>query len=77
MPGCLIEKGNESKIEQSMNLDTLQAPIYVGQKVGEINYFLDGEKLATVNLVAKSDIDSISIFTMFKSIIYKWINLLR
>lgn len=75
--GCLIEKGNESKIEQNMNLEELHAPISKGQKVGEVKYSLDGHVLASVNLVAKNDVDKISIFTMCKSVVYNWINLLR
>lgn len=75
--GCLIEKGNENKIEQSLNIDLLQAPISKGQKVGEINYLFDNKTLATVDLVASDDVDKISIFSMSKSVIYNWINLLR
>ena len=75
--GCLIEKGNENKIEQNLNLDILKAPIHKGQKVGEISYALDGETLSTVDIVAKDDVDAISVFSMSKSIIYNWINLLR
>ena len=75
--GCLIEKENESKIEQNLNFEEIYAPISKGQKVGEVTYSLDGRVLASVNLVAKNDIDKISIFTMCKSVIYNWINLLR
>lgn len=75
--GCLIEKGNENKIEQNISLDTLNAPISKGQKVGEVTYTLDGNVLSTTNLVATNDVDKINIFTMSKQVIYKWINLLR
>ena len=75
--GCLVQKGNENKIEQNMHLDTIAAPISKGQKVGEVTYSIDGNILANVNIVASSNIDKINIFTMSKSIIYKWINLLR
>lgn len=75
--GCLIEKGNENKIEQKMKLEPLHAPVVKGQKVGEITYLLNGKTLACVNLVAGKSIDAISIFSMSKSVVYKWINLLR
>ena len=75
--GCLIEKGNENKIEQTLTIDKIQAPISKGQKLGKIDYILDGNIISSVNLVAKNDIDNISIFSMSKSIIYNWINLLR
>ena len=74
---CLIEKGNENKIEQNLTIDTIKAPISKGQILGKIDYILDGNIISSVNLVAKDDVDAISIFSMSKSIIYNWINLLR
>ena len=75
--GCLIEKGNENKIEQSININTTSAPISKGQKIGEVTYSLNGNKLSSVNLISQNDVDKISIFSMSKSTIYNWINLLR
>lgn len=75
--GCLIEKGNENKIEQNLTIDTIKAPISKGQKLGKIDYTLNGNIISSVNLVAKNNVDAISIFSMSKSIIYNWINLLR
>lgn len=75
--GCLIEKGNENKIEQSININTTSAPISKGQKIGEVTYLLNGNKLSSVNLISQNDVDKISIFSMSKSTIYNWINLLR
>lgn len=75
--GCLIEKGNENKIEQNLTIDTIKAPISKGQRLGKIDYILNGNIISSVNLVAKNDVDAISIFSMSKSIIYDWINLLR
>lgn len=75
--GCLIEKGNENKIEQNLTLSPIQAPVSKGQKVGEVSFVLDGKTLNTVSLIARDDVDKINVFTMSKSIIYNWINLLR
>lgn len=75
--GYLIEKSSKTKVEQSLSLDNISAPIYKGQKVGEINYSFDGKILVTVNIIAKNDVNKISVFTMSKSVIYTWINLLR
>ena len=77
MPGCLIEKGNENKIEQNLNIDMLKAPIFQGQKVGEITYTLDGNIIIKVNLVAQNNVDKISFFSVSKELIYKWFYLLR
>lgn len=75
--GCLIEKGNEDKVEQVLNLEPIQAPIEKGQKVGEVNFILDSKTINSVNLIAKESVDKINVFSMSKSIIYNWINLLR
>ncbi len=76
--GTLLEKGKDKNIEQVINLpDSISAPVTTGQKIGEASYVLDGETLATVDLVATSDVEKINLFTMSKSIIYNWINLLR
>ena len=58
--GVLIQKGKEKQIEQNIFIqDNLSAPVYKGQKVGEITYTLNGETLDIIDLVASSDIESI------------------
>lgn len=44
---------------------------------GQVTFSLDGNKLASVNLVAHNDVDKVNLFTMSKKIIYSWIDLLR
>ena len=58
--GVLIYKGKEKQIEQNIFVqDNLSAPVYKGQKVGEITYTLNGETLDIIDLVASSDVESI------------------
>ena len=76
--GTLIEKGNEKNVEQNIILDdTISAPISVGQKLGEVSFSLDGKTLSTIDIIAKSNVDKLNLFTMSKRIIYSWIDLLR
>lgn len=76
--GTLIQKGNSSKIEQNLSLDdSISAPVYSGEKIGEISFSLDGKVLSTVDIVAKNTVEKINFFTMSKKIIYSWIDLLR
>lgn len=76
--GVLIEKGKDKDIEQTVTLDDIvSAPISAGQKLGEITYSLYGNVLCTVNLVSKESVEKINLFSMTKSIVYKWIDLLR
>ncbi|MGN1297589.1 MAG: D-alanyl-D-alanine carboxypeptidase family protein [Clostridia bacterium] len=76
--GTLIEKGKDKEIEQNLTLENnIEAPICSGQKLGEISFSLDGDILSTVDIVAKENVDKISLFTMSKHIYYSWVDLLR
>lgn len=76
--GVLLKKGEDKNIEQEIKIDeNIMAPITAGQKLGEVKYKLDGETLASGNLVATEDIQKINLFTMSKTVCYSWANLLR
>lgn len=76
--GTLIEKGKENQISQTVEInDSICAPIKSGDKLGQVTFSLDGSELASVDLIASNDVDKINLFTMSKSVIYNWINLLR
>ena len=76
--GALIEKNKIHQVSQSINLgDNISAPISAGQKLGEANFSLDDKIVASVNLVAKSDVPKLNLFTMSKRVIYSWVDLLR
>ena len=76
--GVIIKKGENKNIEQSISVpDTLIAPITKGQKVGEVSYCLDGERITTINIIAEKEIKKISLIN-FSSKLYKsWFCLLR
>lgn len=76
--GTLVEKGKESQISQSIELNNnVEAPISKGSKLGQVTFSLEGNNLASIDLVASCDVDKINLFTMSKKIIYSWIDLLR
>lgn len=75
--GTLIEKGKESQISQSVEINNIEAPVKQGDIIGKVIFSLDGNELSSVNLVASNNVDKISLFTMSKKIIYSWIDLLR
>lgn len=76
--GTLIEKGKDKNIEQNLILDeNVSAPITAGQKLGEVSFSLEGQILSTADIVAKSDVEKLNLFTMSKKVIYSWIDLLR
>ena len=76
--GVKIKKGENKNIEQIISVpDTLIAPITKGQKVGEVSYCLDGERITTINIIAEKEIKKISLIN-FSSKLYKsWFCLLR
>ena len=76
--GVLLKKGEDKNIEQEIVLDeNVSAPIQEGQKLGEVKYVMEGETVASCNLIASKSIDKINLFNMTKSICYNWVNLLR
>lgn len=76
--GILLEKGSEKNIEQTVTIDeNISAPISSGQKVGEISFSLDGEVLATINLVSQVSVNKMDIATMSTKVFSTWFNLLR
>ncbi len=76
--GTLIQKGNNSKIEQTLTLnENITAPISSGQKLGEVYFTLDGKTISKIDIVAKNSVERLNLFTMSKKVIYSWIDLLR
>ena len=76
--GILIKKGEDKNIEQSISInENISAPIQEGQKLGTATYSMNGEVLASVDLVASKSVEKINLFTITKSVVYKWIDLLR
>ena len=76
--GALVKKGKNSNIEEIVNLDSnISAPISQGQKLGELNYMLNGENVGKVDLVSQNTVKKISVGTMTSKIVYSWFNVLR
>ena len=76
--GTLLEKGSDKNVEQILTLeDSISAPVTQGQKLGEISFTLDGEILSTVDIVAKENVEKISLFSIIKKVYYSWVDLLR
>ncbi len=74
----MLQKGTESKITQEINIpDTLTAPISQGEKIGEINYYLDGNLLASVDVVSDKSIKKVGFVNMSTYLIKQWFTLLR
>ena len=76
--GALIPKGKDSNITTKINLnDSIEAPIYKGQKIGEYNLFLDDNLISSVNLISNETIERQNFFSICKNIFSTWFSLLR
>lgn len=77
-PAFLIKKGDESNINLEVSLaNTVQAPVYEGQLLGTVKYFLNDTELGIVNLVAESSVNEVGLLNMNKHIFTNWFSLLR
>lgn len=76
--GTILKRGNASNIESKIKTnEKIEAPIQKGDKLGKVEFYLDGKKIASSDLVANSSIDKIGTWTNFKYITHKWFYLFR
>lgn len=54
----LIEKNSENKIESKIVLNEITLPLKQNDKVGKIEYLLDGKVIGTVNLITPTEVKS-------------------
>lgn len=74
----LMSNGSSKDITQEIKLDdTFTAPILEGQKLGEVEFFINGNVISTVNLVANKSSDKLSFGSIIKFVMNKWFNMLR
>ncbi|WFB50566.1 D-alanyl-D-alanine carboxypeptidase family protein [Vibrio coralliilyticus] len=72
-----LPKGNAAKLTAEVEFDReLVAPITEGDKVGTIIYSVEGDEVATADLIAQADVDEGSLFKQlidwFKRLISSW-----
>ncbi|OQB11566.1 MAG: D-alanyl-D-alanine carboxypeptidase DacF precursor [Firmicutes bacterium ADurb.Bin193] len=69
----LIPKDKKGSLEIKPKLpESVSAPLKAGDKVGELEIFVDGKKIGSTNLVAKTAVPRIRLWNMFISIIRMW-----
>ena len=74
----LMSNGNNKDVTQEIKLDdTFNAPILEGQKLGEVEFSINGNVVSTVNLVANKSSDKLSFGSIIKFVTNKWFNMLR
>lgn len=74
----LMSNGSNKDVTQEIKLDdTFTAPILEGQKLGEVEFSINGNVVSTVNLVANKSSDKLSFGSIIKFVMNKWFNMLR
>lgn len=74
----IMSNGSSKDITQEIKLDdTFTAPILEGQKLGEVEFSINGNVVSTVNLVANKSSDKLSFGSIIKFVMNKWFNMLR
>lgn len=76
--GTLLKKGEDKNISQNISIDeNLSAPILKGQKIGEVNFTLDGKVIGTVDVIADKEIKKNGLMNMVSYLYKNWFCLLR
>ena len=76
--GALLPKESKNRVDQIINIpNSIQAPIEKGDKVGEIEYKLNGKVIDKTNIIANETIKKITLSNMTEKIFYSWFSLLR
>ena len=71
--GVLVKKGKEGDIVQNVQLEqNVSAPIEQNQKLGTITYSIDGETIATVDIVAENRVEKETFAQITKYVYTKW-----
>ena len=61
---------DEDKIEVKTNLaDCLEAPVHIGDNVGQVSYYLNGELIKAYTVITTEEIEKTSYFWIFKYIV--------
>lgn len=76
--GVLIQKGQNKDIVQSVQLtDSINAPVYAGQVLGNVTYSLNGNEIGNVNIIAEKSVGKNTAFNMIEHVFFNWLSLLR
>lgn len=76
--GKVMKKKEDGNVEQEVIINgDIIAPIQKGDVLGNVFYKVNGEEVASVELVADSSVEKLSFFNMGKRVVKKWFYLFR
>ena len=76
--GILLKKGEDKNIGQTINIsENISAPIYEGQKVGEIIFTLNNEEIGKANVIAEKTVEKKTFFSISAYVYMNWFDVLK
>lgn len=76
--GTLVKRGSSSNLTNEIILnENISAPVNKGDTLGKVNFYLNEELIATVDLIAEDSVKKMNSMNMFEHISTLWSNLLR
>lgn len=70
----ILEKGRENSIEKKINLpEQMPAPLKLGEKIGTIEYYLDGEKIGEAAVMPSESVEKIDFLGLLSKLIKKFL----
>ena len=76
--GILLKKGEDKNVSQTINLDeNISAPVYEGQKVGEIVFTLNNQGVGRTNIIAEKTVEKKTFFSISAYVYMNWFNVLK
>lgn len=76
--GILLKKGEYKNVSQTINLDeNISAPVYEGQKVGEIVFTLNNQEVGRTNIIAEKTVEKKTFFSISAYVYMNWFNVLK
>ena len=77
--GYIMKKSNdEANVEVVVDLyNGISAPINNGDKIGEVKYILNGNKIGTVDLISNEVIEKTNFGTILNKVYESWFKMLR
>ncbi len=71
-----LTKSNETVRVEKTYIENIKAPLTNGTKIGELNYYIGDEKIKTIDIEIREDVEKASFFTMvgrfFQNLLNKW-----
>ena len=73
--GVLVSKNKQGQIKKEIVIEAgVAAPVEKGQKVGELEYWLDGQRIGSADIVASEAVGKVGVLAMIKTIFVRWLS---